>query len=357
MYRILVINTGSTSTKIAVFEGSRCLLDENINHSAKELSQCSSLTDQYPLRRSAVESCLKERGLFDADYDGIAARGGTFGYALGGAYLVEEKLLEACRSPVTNHPSNLSAMIAADFAAEKGCRAYIYDAVCVNEISHMARMTGLAEVKRRPFSHVLNTRATAREVAASMGKKYEELNIIAAHLGGGISINLHQHGRIVDLCSDDEGPMSPERAGKLNGKSYVDLCYSGKYSKAEMMRHIKGNGGLVSHLGTSSLIEVEQRIDSGDAHAKFILDTMAYQIAKEIGALATVVKGQVDVILLTGGCAHSRRLTDEIKERVAFLAPVAVIPGAKEMAALAEGVMRVLDGVEGFHIYTAKENT
>ena len=261
------------------------------------------------------------------------------------------RLLEACRNPVTNHPSNLSAIIAREIADAHHCEAYIYDAVCVNEVEDIARVTGLADVKRRPFSHVLNTRATARDMAREMGGKYEDMNFIVAHLGGGISINLHRHGRIVDICSDDEGPMSPERAGKLNGKSYVDLCYSGKWSKGEMMKRIKGAGGLVSHLGTASLIEAEEMIDRGDEHADFILSAMAYQIAKEIGALATVAKGRVDCIILTGGCAYSKRLTERVAERVAFIAPVRVVPGSKEMEALCEGVTRVLDGAESYHIY------
>lgn len=351
MQRILVINTGSTSTKIAVFENGVSVYDENINHPVDQLKACPTMLDQYPLRYEAIRSCLEEQGLLADGFAAVAARGGTFGMAKGGAYLVEENLLDACRHPITDHPSNLSAIIADAFAGSCGCRAYIYDAVCVNEVEDIARVTGLKEVKRRPFSHVLNTRATARDVAASMGKNYEDLNLIVAHLGGGISINLHRHGRIVDLCCDDDGPMSPERAGKLNGKSYVDLCYSGKYTKAEMMKHIKGQGGLVSHLGTSSLIEAEQMIREGDSYADFILDAMSYQIAKDIGALATVVCGQVDAIILTGGCAHSKLLTGRISERVRFLAPVVVVPGAKEMEALCEGISRVLDGTESCHIY------
>lgn len=351
MYRILVINTGSTSTKIAVFENGESVFDENIEHPVAELKSCPAMLDQYPLRYKAITRRLQERDMLSSGFDAVAARGGTFGQARGGAYLVEENLLEACRHPVTDHPSNLSAIIAHDIAESFGCKAYIYDAVCVNEVEDIARVTGLADVKRRPFSHVLNTRATARAVAESMGRAYEEMNLIVAHLGGGTSINLHRHGRIVDLCCDDDGPMSPERAGKLNGKAYVDMCYSGKYTKDEMMKRIKGQGGLVSHLGTSSLIEVERRIIDGDTHADLILDAMAYQIAKDIGALATVVCGEVDCIILTGGCAYSALLTDRISKRVRFLAPVTVVPGAKEMKALCEGITRVLDGTEGFHVY------
>jgi len=346
-----VINTGSTSTKIAVFENGESIFDENIEHPITQLKDCATMLDQYPLRYQAITGRLRSAGMLEAGFDAVAARGGTFGLAKGGAYLVEENLLDACRHPVTNHPSNLSAIIAHDIAKSSGCKAYIYDAVCVNEVEDIARVTGLADVKRRPFSHVLNTRAVARDVAASLGKDYGELNLIVAHLGGGISINLHRHGKIVDLCCDDDGPMSPERAGKLNGKAYVDLCYSGKYTKDEMMKRIKGQGGLVSHLGTSSLIEVEQRIRDGDGNADFILSAMAYQIAKEIGALATVVCGEVDGIILTGGCAYSTLLTERVRRRVSFLAPVTVVPGAKEMKALCEGITRVLDGAESVHIY------
>lgn len=356
MKRILVINTGSTSTKIAVFEDQTKCMEQNVVHPVEALRQCADLNAQLPLRQQAILAALQAAGQDPAGFDAIAARGGTFGMVQGGAYLVDEALLAACRAPVTSHASNLSAILAAAFAETSGCDAYIYDAVCVNEVEDIARMTGLKEVKRRPFSHVLNTRATARDVAASLGRRYEDIVFIVAHLGGGISINLHRSGRIIDLCSDDEGPMSPERAGKLNGKSYVDLCYSGRYTKPEMMRHIKGEGGLVSHLGTSSLIEVEQRIAEGDTYARAVLEAMAYQIAKEIGALATVVSGQVDSIILTGGCAYSRMLTDLVRDRVAFLAPVTVVPGAKEMEALAEGVLRVLGGKEPVHRYqSAKE--
>lgn len=351
MYRILVINTGSTSTKIAVYEGEFLVLDENINHPADELKACAGLLDQYPLRREAVLKCLEDNDEAGKGFDAVAARGGTFGLAEGGAYLVDENLLEACRHPVTNHPSNLSAIIADDIARANGCKAYIYDAVCVNEVQDIARFTGLKEIKRRPFSHVLNTRATARDVAASLGRKYEDMNFIVAHMGGGISISLHRKGRIVDLCSDDEGPMSPERAGKMNGKSYVDLCYSGKYTKEQMMKHIKGRGGLVSHLGTSSLIEVDKMIDEGNEYADEVLSAMAYQIAKEIGALATVAAGEVDGIILTGGCAYCKRLTDRVEKSVRFIAPVTVVPGAKEMKALQEGITRVLDGCEGYKLY------
>ena len=350
-HRIFVINTGSTSTKIALFDGEAEAYSRTISHPAGELRSFAALADQMPFRRAAIAGALEADGVALEGIDAVAARGGTFGYARGGAYLVEENLLEACRHPVTNHPSNLSAILGYEFARELGCSAYIYDAVCVNEVRDLARVTGLHDVLRRPFSHVLNTRAVARARAAELGRRYEEMNFVVAHLGGGISINVHDHGRIVDLVCDDEGPMSPERAGRLNGKALVELCFSGEYDKAAMMRRIRGAGGLVDHLGTSDLREVEQRIAQGDERAAFVLSAMSYQIAKDIAALSAVVKGRVDQIILTGGGAYCERLTAPVREQVSWIAPVAVVPGAIEMEALARGVGRALDGMEDIHIY------
>lgn len=350
-WKIFVINTGSTSTKLGLFQGERELWSEELSHPAAELKRYPTLSEQLPYRAVAIASALSRGGVELSGLSAVAARGGTFGYAKGGAYLVEEKLLEACRNPVTNHPSNLSALLAAQLAAQYGCRAYIYDAVCTNEVTDLARMTGLKDVKRRPFSHVLNTRAVAREQAGAQGRRYEDMTFIVAHLGGGISINIHDHGKITDLLSDDEGPMSPERAGRLNGKSLIDLCFSGAYDKAALMRRIKGAGGLVDHLGTSDLREVVRRIEAGDAYCARVLEAMAYQIAKGICSLAAVVCGHVDGIILTGGCAYCQSLTEQITQRVAFLAPVTIKPGAIEMQALARGVGRVLQGAEEAKIW------
>ena len=350
-YKIFVINTGSTSTKISIFQGEDELYRREITHLTEELKEFDSLSGQLPYRREAIAAALQEDGVDLAGLAAVAARGGTFGYAQGGAYLVEENLLDACRHPITNHPSNLSAILGYDFARQAGCNAYIYDAVCVNEVTELARVTGLKDVKRRPFSHVLNTRSVAREQAAKLGKTYEELNFIVAHLGGGISINVHTGGRIVDLVCDDEGPMSPERAGLLYGKALIDLCFSGEYDKKAIMKRIKGAGGLVDHLGASDLREVERRVAEGDGHAAFVLEAMGYQISKDIAALSAVVYGKVDQIILTGGAAHCKGLVEPIQKRVGYLAPVVVVPGAMEMLALARGVIRVLDGTEQARIF------
>lgn len=350
-YKIFIINTGSTSTKLALYEGDSEVWSADVTHSADELKNYPALLDQLPYRKAAITAALETDDVDLSGLSAVAARGGTFGFAKGGAYLVEENLMAACRNPITNHPSNLSALLAQELAAQHGCRAYIYDAVCTNEVPDITRITGLKGVLRRPFSHVLNTRAVAREVAEKAGRNYADMNFIVAHLGGGISINVHQHGQIVDLLSDDEGPMSPERAGRLNGKSYVDLCFSGEYDKKSMMRRIKGVGGLIDHLGTSDMREVEARIAAGDQYAAQVLEAMAYQIAKGIASLSAVVPEGVDYIILTGGCAHSKALTDQIIPRVRFLAPIIIKPGAMEMTALARGITRVLDGQEEAKIW------
>ena len=354
-YKILVINTGSTSTKVSLFQGTDEIYKCEMTHELKELQQCSTLADQLPYRGKAIEEQFQQDGV---DLDGlaaVAARGGTFGTARGGAYLVEEHMLKACRHPITDHASNLSALIAHEIAGKNGCKAYIYDSVCTNEVEDIARITGLHDVKRRPFSHVLNTRAVARRQAECMGKAYEELNFVVAHLGGGISINVHKHGRIVDLVCDDEGPMSPERAGRLNGKALIDLCFSGNYDKKAIMKRIKGHGGLIDLLGTSDLQLIETKIQEGDEYAAQVIQAMAYQIAKDIAALSSVVCGRVDGIILTGGCAYSRLLTDSIIQRISYIAPVSIYPGAMEMEALARGITRVLDGEETYHIKDVRE--
>lgn len=346
MKKIFVINVGSTSTKIALFKDGEKTWEKNVEHPAEELGAFGNLEDQIPYRKAALERALSSDGIDLSGLSAVAARGGTFGLAEGGAYLVDETLLQACRHPVTNHPSNLSAILGHELALQYGCSAYIYDAVCTCEVEDIARVTGLKEIKRRPFSHVLNTRAAARRVAEEQGRPYEEMNFIVAHLGGGISINVHHRGRIVDLVCDDDGPMSPERAGRLNGLALVNLCFAEGAGKAAIIRRLKGRGGLMDHLGTSDLRELEKRKAAGDEQAAFLLEAMGYQISKFIGELAPVVRGKLDAVILTGGGAFCRSLTDEICARVSFLAPVRLMPGAMEMEALAEGISRVLDGKE-----------
>lgn len=351
MHKILVINTGSTSTKIAVFTGTDLIYNDELTHPQEELNKCETLNDQLPYRINAIKSLLKKNEVDLDGLSGVAARGGTFGDVKGGAYIVDEDLIEACKHPRTNHASNLSAIIGYSFAREYGCEAYIYDAVCTNEVDQIARITGLSDIKRKPNSHVLNTRACCREVAEKMGKSYEEMTFIVAHMGGGLSLNVHKGGRIIDVVSDDEGPMSPERAGKLGSTSVIKLCFSGEYNSKQMQKRVKGAGGLLDHLGTSDMRIISKRISDGDKNAAFVVKAMAYQVSKDIAALASVVKGKVDSIILTGGCAYTKVLTDEIDDRVDWIAPVTIIPGAREMEALAKGIGRVLDNKEEYRVY------
>lgn len=345
-YKILVINPGSTSTKIAVFDGETEVFSKNIEHSAQELKKCPKLLEQYPLRKMVILETLGEEGITLDSLSAIAARGGTFGKVKGGGYRIDEKLAADCRNPLTAHPSNLAALVGYDLGQQLGIPAYIYDAVCTDETDAIASFTGVKGWKRKVNSHVLNTRAVCRKLAEEKGKRYEDLNFIVAHLGGGLSLNVHKKGRIVDAISDDEGPMSPERAGGMNAVKLAQRCYSGDYAKDEMLLILKGRGGMVSHLGTNNMQEVEMRIQAGDSYALEVFEAMAYQVAKGIGSLATVLKGQVDYIILTGGVAYSERMVNLIEERIAFLAPVKVYPGAVEMEALARGILRILEGKE-----------
>ena len=346
-YRILVINTGSTSTKVSLFEGETEVLKAEVSHDPEELKALKDTDEQIRFRKKTIDEALACEGFDAADLDAVAARGGTFGCVKGGAYIIDEALKDACRHPATAHASNLSALLAAEYAGEAGCSAYIYDAVCTDEVEDIARYTGLKGIERRVFSHTLNTRAVAIAQAEKLGRRYDECNFIVAHLGGGMSINVHRKGRIVDLVSDDDGAMSPERAGKINTITLTKLAFSGKYRDAqELTGKLKGGSGLLDYLGTTDMRTIGKMIEEGNEDAAFIVGVMAYQISKDICSLAAVLEGNIDGIILTGGCSYSKYVTESVVRRVSFLAPVTVIPGAMEMEALARGVTRVLNGEE-----------
>ncbi len=350
---LLVINPGSTSTKVAIFDGPAERRRESIEHSAKELAGYPRLNDQLPMRSEAVRGFLLRCGLASGGLTAIVARGGVLPPVHSGAYLVDEALVGILRDrPHHPHASNLAAMIAFEIAREVACDlarpeglpAYIYDSVSVDELEEVARLSGARGLPRESFSHVLNARAMCIRYAASRGEPYGELNLIAAHLGGGISVGAHRRGRLVDVVTGEDGPFSPERAGGLPTMGLIELCRKDGFDQALALQ--RGSGGLVSYLGTNSAIEVERRIDAGDAEAELVLKAMAYQVAKAIGEMATALKGAADAIVITGGMAHSARLTGWIAERVDFIAPVAILPGENEMQALADGALRVLRGEE-----------
>lgn len=349
-FKILTINPGSTSTKAAVYENGTEIYKKNIHHPLAEIQKYTVATDQSALRKHAIMSFLHEMELDPRSLSAIAARGGALPPVKTGAYRINQKMVDYLKNqPKADHASNVAAIIAYEIADELQIPAYIYDAVTVDQITDIARLSGTPELPRICITHVLNPRAMALNYAASIQRDYHDLSLIIAHLGGGISISIHHKGRIIDVLSDDEGPFSPERAGKIASVQLVDLCFSGKYDHAAARKIIRGKGGFLAYLGTNSALEVETRIADGDEYALLVYEAMAYQVAKGIGELAPVVKGQVDAIILTGGMAYSSMLTSWIKERVAFIAPVVIMPGENELEALAGGVLRVLRHEEHAH--------
>ncbi|NMA85854.1 MAG: butyrate kinase [Tissierellia bacterium] len=352
--RLLVINPGSTSTKIGVFEDEKLIFEKTLRHSVEELAPYDKIFHQYKFRKDIIIKSLEENNIDIKSLTGIIGRGGLLKPIEGGTYEVNDTMLEDLRIGVQGeHASNLGGIIAYEIAQEVGVKSYIVDPTVVDELEDVARISGLKEIERRSIFHPLNQKAVARRHAKSQDKKYEDMNLIIAHLGGGISVGAHKNGRVIEVANalDGEGPFSPERAGSLPVGDLIKLCYSGKYSHEEMKKMIKGNGGMVSYLGTNDGIEVSKRIEKGDKEAELIYYAMAYQVAKEIGACAAVLEGNVDGILLTGGVAHDKQFTSWIAEKVKFIAPVYIYPGEDELSALAEGGLRVLRGEEAAKEY------
>lgn len=351
---ILAINPGSTSTKVAVFDGHEPLFVDEIPHAAADLATYAHIAEQYPLRRDAVLASLAAHGVSISGLTAVVGRGGMLRPVPSGTFHVNQKMLDELAAPgPREHASNLGAIVAHEIASRAGIPAFIVDPVCVDEFEPIARISGLPEIERRSLSHALNLKATARRSARDLGRPYESLDLIVVHMGGGISVSPHRHGRMIDVnqALDGTGPFSPERAGGLPVGDVIRMCFSGRYTYAELFRRIAGQGGLVAHLGTNNAIEVERRIAAGDEHARLIYEAMAYQIAKEIGAMATVLCGHVDAIVLTGGLAHSEMLCGWLRQRVGWIAPIMIYPGQDEMRAMVEGVLRVLEGEEKAYEY------
>jgi len=343
---ILVINPGSTSTKIAIFnQEGREIFKEIISHTTEELSKFKSISEQGTVRKKIILDTLKKKNIDINSLKAVIGRGGITKPLEAGTYKVNEKLIDDLKNSPVEHPCNLGGIIAHEIAKGISVPSYIADPVSVDEFTDIARISGLKGIKRKSRVHALNIRANAYHYAKKQGKKFEELNLIVAHLGGGISIVPIRKGRIIDAVdSYDEGPFSPERTGLLPNTALIYLCYSDKHTEKELNRLIVHKGGLVSYLGTNDLREVMKMIDKGDNYAQLIFEAMCYQIAKEIGAMATVLKGKIDAIILTGGMAHNEILVNKIKDRVGWIAPVVVYPGEEEMKALAQAVIRVLKG-------------
>jgi len=348
-YKILAVNPGSTSTKIAIFEDDKEIFKKKLFHPREELSKFDRIVDQYEFRKEVILQALKEAGFKLEELSAVVGRGGLLRPIPGGTYRVNEAMLHDLRIGLQGeHASNLGGILAYEIAKPYGIPAFIVDPVVVDEMEPIAKISGLPEIERRSIFHALNHKAVARLAAKDLGKKYEEVNLIVVHLGGGISVGVHRKGRVIDVNNalNGDGPFAPERAGGLPVWDAMKLALSGKYTEHELKKKLAGQGGIVAYLGTNDMREVEDRVKSGDEKARLIFEAMAYQVAKEIGADATVLKGDVDAIVLTGGLAYSDMFVGWIKERVSFIAPVLVYPGEDEMRALACGALRVLRGEE-----------
>jgi butyrate kinase len=346
--RLLVINPGSTSTKVAVFQGEQVAASETLRHDAAAIAAFSRIFDQFDMRKEAVVEFLARAGFAMNQLSAVIGRGGVLPPVEGGVYEVDDAIVEALYEHGWNHASSLGGLIARDIARAARIPAYIADPVTTDELDDVARYTGLPEIERRSVFHALNQKAVARQAASALGREYHDCNLIVVHLGGGISVGGHRKGRVAEVSNalDGEGPYSPERSGTLPNTGVIRLCFSGDYTEREMRRKITGQGGLVAYLGTNSLLDVEKRIAEGDSQAKLCYEGMAYQVAKEIGRVACAMSGEVDAIVVTGGAANSKMLVEWITARVKFIARVMVYPGEEEMLALARAALRALAGVE-----------
>ena len=353
-YKQLIINPGSTSTKIGIYDDENPILVETLRHSAEEIGKYKEIYDQLEFRKEVILKVLEEKAFDIKELSGVVGRGGLLKPIEGGTYNVNDIMIKDLKYGVLGqHASNLGGIIAHEIAMEIKVPSFIVDPVVVDEFEDVARISGMPEIDRKSIFHALNQKAVSKRYAKEQNTSYEELNLIVAHMGGGISVGAHKHGRVVDVNNalDGEGPFSPERSGGLPVGDLVKLCFNGKYTMDEIKKKINGKGGIVGYLQTNDVRAVGDRALAGDKEAKLILDAMAYQVAKEIGRCAAVLQGKVDAIILTGGIAYSQYIVNYIKERVEFISQVVVYPGEDELLALAEGGLRVLTGQEAAKEY------
>ncbi|WP_027633207.1 butyrate kinase [Clostridium hydrogeniformans] len=350
---ILVINPGSTSTKIALFKDEESIYVENLSHSPEEIKTYETIYDQKDMRTKVILNWLDNKSIKKEDLSAVVGRGGLLRPMPGGTYKVTEKLLEDLKIGYQGqHASNLGGIIAYDIAKDLKIPSFIVDPVAVDEITEVSRISGIPEIPRRSLVHALNIKAVTRRVCENIGEDFYNSSYVVAHLGGGISVAPVENGRIIDVNNaNEDGPFSPERAGGLPAGDLVKLCFSKKYTQSELKKKMVGEAGFVGYLGTNDGRKVDDMINNGDKKAEIILKAMAYQIAKEIGAMSTVLFGKIDAIILTGGLAHNKKLTSWIAESVNFIAPVKLVPGEDEMLALAQGALRIVCGEEKAKIY------
>jgi butyrate kinase len=351
--KILVLNLGSTSTKVAMYEAEKVVWAESVNHTQEELNDCRE-QGEFELRKNCILDVVARRGASLDDIDCVASRGSNVKPISGGIYAITPEMIDDMQCGKYGlHANMYGGMVAYDLGQQKNIPALTVDPPTIDEFCESARYSGIPQLTRQSRFHALNQKATARKVAGKLGKSYDEVNLIVAHLGGGISVGAHRKGNAIDVNNalDGDGPFSPERAGSLPAGDLVKMCFSGDYTQQQVMELVQGKGGLFSYLGTKSGLEIEKRISEGDSRFEEVFETMCFQIAKEIGSCAAVLEGEVDAIALTGSLAYSQRVVDSLTRKVSFLAPVHVDPGENEMDALASGAMRYFTGQEQLATY------
>ena len=348
-YKLLIINPGSTSTKIGVYSGEKEVLVETLRHSSDEIAKYDTIFEQKGFRKEVIMNVLKENNIDVNSLDAIVGRGGMLRPIPGGTYEVTDNLLEDLKVGVSGqHASNLGGILANEIAKEVGIRSFIVDPVVVDELQDIARISGVPELPRRSIFHALNQKAVAKRYARENGKGYDDLNLVIVHMGGGVSVAAHKDGLVIDVNNtlDGDGPFSPERAGSVPVGDLIKLCFSGKYTQAEVYNKIVGKGGYVAYLNTNDARDVLKAREEGDEYASLIFDAFIYQICKAIGEMSTVLNGKVNQIILTGGIAYSPIVVNAIKEKVQWISDLTIYPGVDELLALAQGAIRVLNGEE-----------
>jgi len=353
-YKLLIINPGSTSTKLAIYEDEKEVFTETLRHSSEEIGKFKYVLQQENFRTEAILKILRDKKIDIKEIDAVVGRGGLLKPILSGTYKVNDKMLQDLKANIQGeHASNLGAIIANEIASSIGKAAFIVDPVVVDEMEDIARLSGIPEIPRKSIFHALNQKSVAKRYAQESFKNYEDINVIVAHMGGGVSVGAHKKGKIVDVNNalDGDGAFSPERSGGVPVGDLARMCFSGKYTLEEVLKKITGKGGFVAYLDTNDARIVEELALKGDSKAKLIHDAMGYQVVKDIGAAAAVLSGDVDAIILTGGMAYGKPMVDLIREKVTFIAPIVVYPGEDEMLALAQGAIRVLNGEEEVREY------
>lgn len=345
----LIINPGSTSTKIGVFEDETLLFEETLRHSTEEIAQYASIVDQKDFRKQIILDLLKEKDFDIRSLQVIVGRGGMLKPIPGGTYAVSDDLLHDLKiGKQGQHASNLGGILAREIGDEIGVPSYIVDPVVVDELMPIARYSGVPELPRTSVFHALNQKAVAMRYAKEKGVSYESLNLIVVHMGGGVSVGAHEKGRVIDVFNalDGDGAFSPERAGAVPSGALIRMCFSGEYTEKEVYKKIVGGGGFNAYLGTNDMRDVAKMIDEGDTHADEVREAFILQVCKNIGSMSCVLKGKVDAIIVTGGIAYNKAVVDKMEERAGFIAPFTVYPGEDELLALAQGALRVLNGEE-----------